>query len=165
MQGSRTEFRLERCISQCTNSRTNSLLTSYRAFSNSKSNAALGVRMYRRSGLGPRGNASRSLKVYAVDFPKPDFEKESTFQEMSALSSAVKAAPRPERPLEIIIAGAGLAGLSTAKYLVDAGHKPIVLESRDVLGGKVCRLIYLDLCVHATLIPADYYFESCSTLN
>lgn len=23
------------------------------------------------------------------------------------------------------------------RYLVDAGHKPIVLESRDVLGGKV----------------------------
>ena len=37
----------------------------------------------------------------------------------------------------MVIAGAGLAGLSTAKYLVDAGHRPIVLESRDVLGGKV----------------------------
>ncbi len=23
------------------------------------------------------------------------------------------------------------------RYLVDAGHKPIILESRDVLGGKV----------------------------
>ena len=41
------------------------------------------------------------------------------------------------RGLKVVIAGAGLAGLSTAKYLVDAGHKPIVLESRDVLGGKV----------------------------
>ncbi|GAB2281432.1 hypothetical protein Dimus_016021, partial [Dionaea muscipula] len=29
-----------------------------------------------------------------------------------------------------------LAGLSTAKYLADAGHKPILLEARDVLGGK-----------------------------
>lgn len=33
---------------------------------------------------------------------------------------------------------AGLAGLSTAEYLADAGHKPILLEARDVLGGKVC---------------------------
>ena len=33
--------------------------------------------------------------------------------------------------------GAGLAGLSTAKYLADAGHQPVVLEARDVLGGKV----------------------------
>ncbi len=36
-----------------------------------------------------------------------------------------------------MIAGAGLAGLSTAKYLSDAGHVPIVLEARDLLGGKV----------------------------
>lgn len=36
---------------------------------------------------------------------------------------------------------AGLAGLSTAKYLADAGHKPILLEARDVLGGKVFLLI------------------------
>ena len=31
----------------------------------------------------------------------------------------------------------GLAGLSTAKYVADAGHIPIVLEGRDLLGGKV----------------------------
>lgn len=39
--------------------------------------------------------------------------------------------------MRVAIAGAGLAGLSCAKYLVDAGHTPIVLEARDVLGGKV----------------------------
>ncbi|MBD1996748.1 15-cis-phytoene desaturase [Oculatella sp. FACHB-28] len=39
--------------------------------------------------------------------------------------------------MRVAIAGAGLAGLSCAKYLTDAGHTPIVLESRDVLGGKV----------------------------
>lgn len=39
--------------------------------------------------------------------------------------------------MRVAIAGAGLAGLSCAKYLCDAGHTPIVLESRDVLGGKV----------------------------
>lgn len=36
----------------------------------------------------------------------------------------------------------GLAGLSTAKYLADAGHKPVVLEARDVLGGKVVKMLY-----------------------
>ncbi len=39
--------------------------------------------------------------------------------------------------MRVAIAGAGLAGLSQAKYLVDAGHTPIVLERRDVLGGKI----------------------------
>ena len=39
--------------------------------------------------------------------------------------------------MRVAIAGGGLAGLTCAKYLVDAGHTPIVLESRDVLGGLV----------------------------
>ncbi|MBD1851030.1 15-cis-phytoene desaturase [Leptolyngbya sp. FACHB-711] len=39
--------------------------------------------------------------------------------------------------MRVAIAGAGLAGLACAKYLVDAGHTPIVFESRDVLGGLV----------------------------
>jgi 15-cis-phytoene desaturase len=39
--------------------------------------------------------------------------------------------------MRVAIAGAGLAGLSCAKYLTDAGHTPIVLERRDVVGGKV----------------------------
>ena len=78
-----------------------------------------------------------AVQVQCKDFPKPDFESEKTFQEMAAISAAVKAMPRPKNPLTVVIAGAGLAGLSTAKYLVDAGHKPIILEARDVLGGKV----------------------------
>ncbi len=39
--------------------------------------------------------------------------------------------------MKVAIAGAGLAGLACAKYLADAGHTPLVLEARDVLGGKV----------------------------
>jgi 15-cis-phytoene desaturase len=39
--------------------------------------------------------------------------------------------------MRVAIIGAGLAGLSCAKYLVDAGHTPVVYEARDVLGGKV----------------------------
>ena len=39
--------------------------------------------------------------------------------------------------MRVAIAGSGLAGLACAKYLVDAGHQPIVLERRDVLGGLV----------------------------
>ncbi|MEM7578800.1 MAG: 15-cis-phytoene desaturase [Cyanobacteria bacterium P01_A01_bin.80] len=39
--------------------------------------------------------------------------------------------------MRVAIAGAGLAGLSCAKYLIDEGHTPVLLESRDVLGGLV----------------------------
>jgi len=39
--------------------------------------------------------------------------------------------------MRVAIAGGGLAGLACAKYLVDAGHTPIVLERADVLGGLV----------------------------
>lgn len=87
--------------------------------------------------LHARNQRQLAVGVQCVDFPKPDFENERSFQEMAAISAACKNAPRPKNPLTVVVAGAGLAGLSTAKYLVDAGHKPIVLESRDVLGGKV----------------------------
>ncbi len=39
--------------------------------------------------------------------------------------------------MRVAIAGAGLAGLSCAKYLADAGHIPVVYEARNVLGGKI----------------------------
>mmetsp|Transcript_23057 Transcript_23057/g.92264 ORF Transcript_23057/g.92264 Transcript_23057/m.92264 type:complete len:152 (+) Transcript_23057:450-905(+) len=39
----------------------------------------------------------------------------------------------------VAIIGAGLAGLSCAKYLTDAGFKPTVYEARDVLGRQLRR--------------------------
>ncbi|KAL2932836.1 15-cis-phytoene desaturase chloroplastic/chromoplastic [Bienertia sinuspersici] len=83
------------------------------------------------------------LKVVCVDYPRPELEGTVNFLEAAYLSSTFRNSPRPQKPLEVVIAGAGesedscLAGLSTAKYLADAGHKPILLEARDVLGGKI----------------------------
>ncbi|CAL9776725.1 unnamed protein product [Musa acuminata subsp. burmannicoides] len=84
----------------------------------------------------PRHGAS-PLQVFCKDFPRPELENTVSFLEAAQLSSSFRNGPRPRKPLKVVIAGAGLAGLSTAKYLADAGHKPIVLEARDVLGGKV----------------------------
>lgn len=77
------------------------------------------------------------LKVVCIDYPRPEIENTVNYLEAAYLSSLFRNSPRPTKPLKIVIAGAGLAGLSTAKYLADAGHKPILLEGRDVLGGKV----------------------------
>ncbi|KAF5842294.1 flavin-containing amine oxidoreductase-domain containing protein [Dunaliella salina] len=77
------------------------------------------------------------LQVYARDFPPPQFDGTASYQDAVALSTKLQNAPRPAKPQRVVIAGAGLAGLSAAKYLSDAGHIPIVLEARDVLGGKV----------------------------
>ncbi|KAG0564389.1 hypothetical protein M758_8G102900 [Ceratodon purpureus] len=79
----------------------------------------------------------RPLKVVAVDYPRPEIDNTTNFLEAAALSAYMRDAARPEKPLRVVIAGAGLAGLSTAKYIADAGHIPILLEARDVLGGKV----------------------------
>eukprot|EP00268_Persea_americana_P011413 TRINITY_DN1482_c0_g1_i1.p1 TRINITY_DN1482_c0_g1~~TRINITY_DN1482_c0_g1_i1.p1 ORF type:complete len:499 (-),score=95.12 TRINITY_DN1482_c0_g1_i1:1092-2588(-) len=77
------------------------------------------------------------LKVVCVDYPRPELDNTANFLEAAYLSSTFHTSPRPNKPLTVVVAGAGLAGLSTAKYLADAGHKPILLEARDVLGGKV----------------------------
>lgn len=77
------------------------------------------------------------LQVVCMDYPRPELENTINFLEAAQLSASFHSCPRPNKPLQIVIAGAGLAGLSTAKYLADAGHKPILLEARDVLGGKV----------------------------
>jgi 15-cis-phytoene desaturase len=72
-----------------------------------------------------------------VDSPRPPLE--SVASHMEALSNVqyLKDLPRPKVPKRVIIMGGGLSGLSAAKHLVDAGHIPIVLEARNLLGGKV----------------------------
>jgi 15-cis-phytoene desaturase len=77
------------------------------------------------------------LQVVCMDYPRPELESTVSYLEAAYISSTFRSSPRPDKPLKVVIAGAGLAGLSTAKYLADAGHKPILLEARDVLGGKV----------------------------
>nr|ABX45113.1 phytoene desaturase [Narcissus tazetta subsp. chinensis] len=88
------------------------------------------------SGIRPSPRAT-SLQAVCKDCPRPELEGAVNFLEAAQMSASFCSSPRPEKGLEVVVVGAGLAGLSTAKYLADAGHKPILLEARDVLGGKV----------------------------
>jgi 15-cis-phytoene desaturase len=68
----------------------------------------------------------------------PDVSRVASHLEALRNVRYLKDLPRPAgAPPRVIVLGGGLAGLSAAKHLVDAGHRPIVLEARDVLGGKI----------------------------
>lgn len=43
---------------------------------------------------------------------------------------------RPARQADVVVVGAGLAGLAAARALVAAGAKPLVLEARNRVGGR-----------------------------
>jgi 15-cis-phytoene desaturase len=45
--------------------------------------------------------------------------------------------PQATAPLDVLIVGAGPAGLAAAKYLGEAGRSVLVLEKRPILGGKL----------------------------
>ncbi|KAI2506045.1 flavin containing amine oxidoreductase [Fragilaria crotonensis] len=79
-----------------------------------------------------------SSQLRMVDVARPPFAGESTHVEALANVQYLKnGLPRPQNPQRVVIMGGGLAGLSTAKHLVDAGHLPVVVEARSLLGGKV----------------------------
>jgi len=81
--------------------------------------------------------STRAAPCKMDDFPTPNVFDTDNFREASALSSKMSSLSWQGEKKTVAIIGGGLSGLSCAKYLADAGHTPIVLEARDVLGGKV----------------------------
>jgi monoamine oxidase len=55
-------------------------------------------------------------------------------------SMASSAVPRPNaiRTADVIVVGAGFAGLAAAKALRAAGMEPLVIEARERVGGRTC---------------------------
>lgn len=72
-----------------------------------------------------------------ADFPKPNLEDTDNYRIAQALSQKLSAAAWQGEKKSVAVIGGGLSGLACGKYLADAGHTPLVLEARDVLGGKV----------------------------
>lgn len=71
------------------------------------------------------------------DYPKPNVENTDNYRIANELSSKFTQVKGKAEKKKVAIIGGGLSGLAAAKYLVDAGHEPLVLEARDILGGKV----------------------------
>jgi 15-cis-phytoene desaturase len=92
-----------------------------------------------------RGRDASPLVVAprASDYPAPELDVPSNanYQDAKALSAKLRRnvadVGASHAPKRVVVVGGGLAGLSCAKYLADAGHVPVVLERGDVLGGKV----------------------------
>ena len=108
----------------------------------SRRGGAMGVRVRATAVEGAACVVARRrqtrLRVVAKDYPKPaQIANTDNYREGAALSQKFVDLKDLGTKKRVVIVGGGLSGLSCAKYLADAGHEPIVLEGRDVLGGKV----------------------------
>nr|XP_046244346.1 L-amino-acid oxidase [Scatophagus argus] len=77
--------------------------------------------------------------VFAVSgiFGDPLYEclQDTDYREL--LDIVDKGLPRTKTPRHIAIIGGGIAGLTAAKFLEDAGHKVTIIEASDRIGGRV----------------------------
>ena len=93
--------------------------------------------LLRASALSGSSNLSRA-PTDRLPTP-PRIKQTENWRNAAALSRKFSDPPAAaaESRKTVAVIGGGLSGLACAKYLSDAGHRPIVYEARKVLGGKV----------------------------
>ncbi|GKY93636.1 hypothetical protein MPSEU_000331000 [Mayamaea pseudoterrestris] len=82
-------------------------------------------------------SSSSNNRLVMKDYPKPNVENTDNYRLYNELSRSFQTTLKSDKPQKVAIIGGGLSGLACAKYLVDAGHVPVVYEAREMLGGKV----------------------------
>jgi len=84
------------------------------------------------SGRSTKSFTPQRSSLVMKDYPKPNLEDTDNYRLYNALSASFKTSLKasPEQKKKVAIIGGGLSGLACAKYLVDAGHEPIVYEAR-----------------------------------
>ena len=85
---------------------------------------------------------SEPQKIKAYSEPKikakpSNIANTRNYIEAQQQSTYISSLNKGRKDGKIVIVGGGLSGLACGKYLADAGYKPIIIEARDVLGGKV----------------------------
>ena len=80
------------------------------------------------------------MQVVSKDYPRPQLEGTASFAEAAKLSADLYNAPRPAKPLRIVIAGAGEACTSAAALRCTAGP-PAVLSCVRLQVWPACPLL------------------------
>lgn len=84
--------------------------------------------------LGPHRPTVTFVPVAQLAAPEWLFEVDAVVSRKSTpISTALKA---PQNTYDVVILGAGLAGLTAAEHIIRAGYSCLVLEARDRVGGR-----------------------------
>ena len=93
--------------------------------------------------------AAWSAGTGRTERPRPDAAPSGSLRQDAARGESLKPDAAPSGParqdmagergadLDVIVIGAGVAGLSAARVLADAGKRVVVVEARDRIGGRM----------------------------